>query len=91
MDWLSEHIRTITILSTAIGALGAAAKWFPGLLRGLMKGAVRVAVGWFLYETEREKNLALEERVTELLEEVEKAKRQSQRNATGSPPGSRTR
>lgn len=57
----------------AIGALGgglASLRWFPGLWRGL----IRLIAAPVLLGIERERRLAREEQVAELLEEIERLK-----------------
>ena len=75
MNWLSSHTTEAVAVSSLIGALGASLKWFPGFWRGLAK----IAIGWFLYEMERGKRIALEEQVDELLDQIETLKAHSPR------------
>ncbi|MCC6596865.1 MAG: hypothetical protein IT477_10195 [Rhodanobacteraceae bacterium] len=70
MSLLSEHLGTIAMSGGAIGGAVASLRWFPGLWRGL----IRLIAAPVLLGIERERRLAREEQVAELLDEIERLK-----------------
>ena len=70
-SWIANHWLTVT---SAMGAFGVSVRLFPGFWRGL----IRAVAAPVLLGIERERRIAREEQVADLLDQVERLKSEAE-------------